>query len=83
MKSNYLLDRGGDVWATTTPGAHAPSPKSQIQAVIAAHSFDCLGLLLESVSALACPVPRNPPLTPQQSIRLHSMPIALMAGGAG
>jgi hypothetical protein len=83
MKSNYLHDWGGDVWATTTPGAHVPSSKGQIQAVIAAHNFDCLSLSLESVSALACPVPRKAPLTPQQSIRLHSMPIALMAGGAG
>jgi hypothetical protein len=82
MKPNCPPDRGGDAWATTTTGARAPSPKGQIQAVMIARRLDCHGLFLQTASTLACSVVQNAPLVHRQSIRPHSMPIDLMAGGA-
>ena len=82
VKSNGLSDRGGDVWVTTTLGAHAPGPKGQNRAVTTAQRFDGFGLFLKLGSTLACLVARNAPLTQRHNIRPQSMPIALKLGGA-
>jgi hypothetical protein len=74
-KSNCLPARDGEIWATTTTGARTPGPKDQILPVMA---VDFLGLYLQAGLTPACPVAQKPPLRHRQSIRLHSMPIALM-----
>jgi hypothetical protein len=83
MKSNCLPDRDGNVWAATTTGARTLGPKGQILAVMTARRFDCLGPYPQAGPTPACSVARKAPLRHRQSSRPHSMPIGLMAGGAG
>lgn len=82
MKPDCPPDRDGNACVTTTTRARPPSRKGQTQAVMAAQRFDCHGLFLQAGSTLARSVARNAPSVHRQSIQPHSMPIALMAGGA-
>ena len=82
MKPNCLSGRGVHARAATATGVAEPGSNRWIQTMMIAWRRGRRGKSPEAAHSLTCSIAQNASRARRKTIRGHSMPIALAAGGA-